>query len=277
MSYKQILVHLDHSKACESRLTIACELAQRLESRLISVFVVPDFIIPTYVEAQISNEVMESLAQQAVEEAEKKLEDYRKIASEHGVAMENHIVEGEMQQILNEHSKYVDLVIAGQHDADDADDVSAGVVDQLLIEGGTRCLVVPARGHLPAPGQRVLIAWNSSREAARAVRAALPLMANAEEVVVLSSETADEEMHTGRSHSRELSRYLDAHGIESVVSSFDQKSIGAGEAIIAQAADMRADLIVMGGYGHTRLREIILGGATRELLESTPCCLMLCH
>ena len=102
-------------------------------------------------------------------------------------------------------------------------------------------------------------------------------MANADEVLVLSSETADDEMHTGRAHSRELVRYLEAHGIESVGSSFDQKAIGAGEAIVAQAADMRADLIIMGGYGHTRFREIILGGATRELLESTPCCLMLCH
>lgn len=277
MSYKQIVLHLDNSKACESRLRAACEIAQRFDSRLVAVYVVPDFIIPTYVEAQISNEIMESISAQAIEAAEKKLDEYKAVASEYSIVPETHIVEGQLEQILIEYSRYSDLVIIGQHDSDDPDDVSAGLADQLLVEGGARCLVVPSRGQAPAPGSRVLIAWNSSRESARAVRAAMSFLVNAEEVVVLSSETANEEMFTGRSRSRELVRYLLAHDIDSVVSSFDQASIGAGEAIVAQANDMKADLIVMGGYGHTRLREVILGGATRELLDSTPACVLLSH
>ncbi len=277
MSYKQIVLHLDNSKACESRLRAACEMAQRFDSKLVGVYVVPDFIIPTYVEAQISNEIMESISAQAVEAAEEQLNGYKEIANEYGIVPENHIVEGQLEQVLIEYSRYSDLVIIGQHDPNDADDVSAGLADQLLVEGGARCMVVPARGQVPPPGNRVLIAWNSSRESARAVRAAMPFLASAEEVVVLSSETADEEMFTGRSRSRELVKYLLAHDIDSVVSSFDHASIGAGEAIVAQANDMRADLIIMGGYGHTRLREVILGGATRELLDSTPACVLLSH
>ena len=277
MSYKQIVLHLDNSKACESRLRAACEMTERFESKLVAVYVVPDFIIPTYVEAQISNEIMESISAQAVEAAEQKLNEYKEIAATLGITMESHIVEGQLEQILIEHSRYSDLVIIGQHDPDDADDVSAGLADQLLVEGGARCMVVPARGQVSPPGKRVLVAWNSSRESARAVRASLAFLADADEVVVLSSETADEEMYTGRSRSRELVKYLLAHGIDSVVSSFDHASIGAGEAIVAQANDMKADLIVMGGYGHTRLREVILGGATRELLDSTPTCVLLSH
>ena len=146
--------------------------------------------------------------------------------------------------------------------------------DRFLVEGARDGALYDV------PGKRVLLAWNASRESARALRAALPLLKTAETVVVLSSESEpdddDASVARGHPHADELARFLDAHGIETLSSGFGDDSNPA-QAILGQAADMNADLVVMGGYGHARLREIILGGVTRELLRQAPAALLLAH
>ena len=140
-------------------------------------------------------------------------------------------------------------------------------------------MVVPHSGKLKTPGKRVLLTWNASRESARALREALPMLQRADTVVVLSSEPddGDTEIARGHPHAQELARFLESHGIESVSSGIADVDLSPSEAILGQAADMDADLIVMGAYGHTRLREIILGGVTRDLLKQSPVPLLLAH
>ena len=193
--------------------------------------------------------------------------------------MESQVVEGQVIPILREHSKYADLLLLGQDQPDDPDNASYGLADALLFEGGCGCLVVPHSGKLAAPGKRVLLTWNASRESARALREAMPFLTRAESVVVLSSEPDDgnDDIARGHPHAQELSRFLESHGIDAVSSGISDPDISASDAIIGQAADMNADLIVMGAYGHARLREIILGGVTRDLLKQSSVPLLLAH
>ncbi|MDH3636065.1 MAG: universal stress protein [Gammaproteobacteria bacterium] len=279
MDFKNILIHLDHSSGCQNRLTTAFDLAKKFSAKLNGLFVVPDYVVPSYVEAQISVDLITDVTEKAIARAQEKLAEYQKLADDAGVSMQSQVVEGQVIPILREHSKYADLLMLGQDQPDDPDNASYGLADALLFEGGCACLVVPHSGKLAAPGKRVLLTWNASRESARALREAMPFLTRAESVVVLSSEPDDgnEDIARGHPHAQELSRFLESHGIEAVSSGISDPDISASDAIIGQAADMNADLIVMGAYGHARLREIILGGVTRDLLKQSSVPLLLAH
>ena len=279
MDFKNILIHLDHSSGCQNRLKTAFDLANTFDAKLNGLFVVPDYVVPSYVEAQISVDLITDVTEKAIARANEKLAEYQKLADDAGVSMESQVIEGQVIPILREHSKYADLLMLGQDQPDDPDNASYGLADALLFEGGCACLVVPHSGKLAAPGKRVLLTWNASRESARALREAMPFLTRAESVVVLSSEPDDgnDDIARGHPHAQELSRFLESHGIDAVSSGISDPDISASDAIIGQAADMNADLIVMGAYGHARLREIILGGVTRDLLKQSSVPLLLAH
>lgn len=279
MEIKNLLIHLDHSEGCANRLQTAFDIARDFDARINGLFVVPDYIVPSYVEAQISVDLISDVTEKAVARAEQTLEDYRRRAADAGVEMEARVVEGQIIPILREHSKYTDLMLLGQDQPEDPDNASYGLADALLFEGGCACMVVPHSGKLAAPGKRILLTWNASRESARALREALPFLKRADEIVVLSSEPDHEDARVARGHPHadELARFLESHGIASVSSGISDPNASPSDAIVGQAADMNADLIVMGAYGHARLREIILGGVTRDLLKLSTVPLLLAH
>ena len=277
MAIKQLLVHLDHSSGCKNRLESGFELVKRFDAQLQGIFVVPDIIIPAYVEAQISVDLMVDISEKAIARAREQVTTYQAMADDAGVTMQFQVVEGQQTPILREHSKYSDLLLLGQDNPDDPDNSSHELADDLLLEGACGCLVIPHSGDIPAPGKRILVAWNASRESARAVREAMPFLTRAEQVVVLSSEPDRSKESSEHAHAREIASYLSAHGIDSVSSGISDVDLSPAEAIMAQATEMKADLIVMGAYGHMRLREIILGGTTRELLKQVPVTLLLAH
>jgi nucleotide-binding universal stress UspA family protein len=279
MKYKNILVHLDNSNGCRNRLEAAFALTRDFEGQLTGLFVVPNYIVPSYVEAQISVDLITDVTERALARARETLAGYQKLAEKAGVTMQAEVLEGQLIPVLREHSKYADLLLLGQDDPQDPDNASYGLADALLFEGGCPCMVVPHTGKLAAPGKRVLLTWNASRESAHALREAMPLLKRAETVLVLSSEpeTGESELASGHPHAEALARLLESHGIKAVSSGISDPDLDPSDAIIDQAAEMDADLIVMGAYGHARLREIILGGVTRELLKRAPVCLMLAH
>ena len=278
MNIKSILIHLDHSANCEIRLRTAIALTQQYEASLSGLFVIQPYAIPSYVEAQVSVDVINEITESTISRAKDRVASLQQILENSGVTMQSHIVEGPMIPVLREHSKYSDLLILGQHQPDDIDDVSHGLADALLFEGGCPCLIVPYGDGKTSAMKRILLTWNASRESAHAMHQALPLLANAAEVVVLSSEpdTYDTQMANGHPHAQHLENYLDAHSIPAIFSGTGYQD-SASEAILNQAKDMDADLIVMGAYGHARLREIILGGVTRDLLKKSPVPLLLAH
>jgi nucleotide-binding universal stress UspA family protein len=279
MKYKNILVHLDNSSGCRNRLEVAFGLAKEYKAELLGLFVVPTYIMPSYVEAQISVDLINDVTEKALARARETATRYEKLAQDAGVKLKTSVFEGQTIPVLREHSKYADLLLLGQDHPEDPDNTSYGIADALLFEGACACLVVPHSGKVSAPAKRVLLTWNASREAARALREAMSLLRGAETVVVLSTEPddGDDQLATGHPHAEALQKLLESHGIESVSSGFNDLEVSASEAIIGQAAEMDADLIVMGAYGHARLREIILGGVTRELLKRAPTCLLLAH
>jgi nucleotide-binding universal stress UspA family protein len=279
MKYKNILLHLDNSSGCRNRLEVAFGLARKFNASLTGMLVVPTYVVPSYIEAQISVDVMADVTEKALARARETVSGYQQLSDKAGVTLQAEVVEGEIIPILREHSKYADLLILGQDHPEDPDNSSYGLADVLLFDGACACLVVPHSGKLATPGSRVLLTWNASRESAHALREAMPLLTSADDIVVLSSEPDDgnDTMANGHPHAQALMKLLNSHGINAISSGFGDTDLDASETIMGQAADMNADLIVMGAYGHSRLREIILGGVTRDLLKLASTCLLLAH
>jgi nucleotide-binding universal stress UspA family protein len=168
---------------------------------------------------------------------------------------------------------YADLLVLGQRDAEDpvSDELPADFLPSVLVDCGRPALVVPYAGPTAAVARTVLIAWKETREAARAVSAALPWLTRADSVqAVCYGEAADASL-------RSLQAYLKAQGVDAEVHSGGPEEGEAGERLLSVAADLNADLLVMGCYGHSRAREWVLGGATQSILKSMTLPVLMSH
>ncbi len=277
MAIKNLLVHIDHSTACDNRVKAAIELATGHEARISALFVVPDYFVPSYVEAQISADIIAEINEQAVERAREAQSKVKAQIEAAGMKVDCYIEEGNLVGILSDYARYTDLLLLGQSQTDDPDNISEGLADHLVLEGGVPCLVIPYIGTRQTLGKHVLLAWNESRESARALRDALPILQTANQVtVLLVKPKSHDEKHTAIEEKVILS-YLADHGVEARIDLCIDKHLDPGDTILAQASDNDIDLIVMGAYGHSRLREIVLGGATRHLLKEMTVPILISH
>ena len=174
-------------------------------------------------------------------------------------------------------SRYGDLVVLGQVNPEDPiSPMEEETPEFVAMHGARPVLVVPYAGHFEAPFQRILAAWDGSMEATRAITAAIPLMQEARRVTLAVYNAGREPDTHGGEPGADMALYLARHGIEVEVSS-QVTAIDVGSALLSFAADTDADLLVMGCYGHSRFREIMLGGATRTILQSMTLPVLMAH
>lgn len=194
-----------------------------------------------------------------------------------GASGEWRVAEEDAAAAATRHAHYADLAVVGQTDPENPRR-GADVAEAVLLGSGRPVLVVPYIG-ATSIGRRVLIAWNAQREAARALNDALPLMAGAEQVTVLSINPERGIGGEGDLPAADIALHLARHGVkaEAAYTRSDQEEISVGDVILSRAADLGTDLIVMGGYGHSRAREFVLGGATRTLLRQMTVPVLLSH
>jgi nucleotide-binding universal stress UspA family protein len=138
-------------------------------------------------------------------------------------------------------------------------------------------LIVPYVGEIKSFAQDILVCWNASREAARAVTDALPLLQRAKRVIVLSVDGNASPGGHGESPGSDIALYLARHGVRAEAARTGSGGLDIGSVILSRAFDYSVDLIVMGAYGHSRVREIVLGGATRSLLKSMTVPVLMSH
>jgi len=185
---------------------------------------------------------------------------------------------GDPARAIVVHARAADLVVIGQPDPGDPDTAfAASLANAAILASGRPVLVLPYVGVDGPLGQTVMVALDTSRQSARAVSDALPLLARARKVILLSITTnANEELDDA--HARQhTAAHLAAHGIDAEVRHLDLPDVPIGEMLLSQAADLGADLIVMGAYGHTRFQEIVLGGVTRTMLEAMTVPVLMSH
>lgn len=279
MSYKTILVHVDQSRHLAQRVQLAASLALADDAHLVGVAMtgISRFVY----EAGSINFQDPSLAHHLEflrGRANTALDQFEALARQHGVpSFERRLVDDEAGGGISMQARYCDLVVIGQTDLDEpSPSVMPDFPEYVLINCGRPVLIVPYAGRVaPAPA-RVLVAWDASTEAARAISGALPLLRRAARVEVVVFNAGVQGDQHGEQPGADVGLYLARHGIPVEVVQAGTE-IDTGNALLSLAADLSSELLVMGGYGHSRFREILLGGTTRTMLESMTLPVLMAH
>jgi len=278
MNYRTILVHLDHSARSPVRAALATRWARAHEGHLVAL--VPtglyDGVIPAdAIPSGMSDYIAES-ADFLRRRAEGISREFREGIERTGpLSYDVQLVDGATVDTLARHGRASDLVVLGQ--GEDASDTTVrGLAGQVLMDVGCPVLVVPSAGTFSGKVTHALVAWDGSREAAVALHAALPALRRADRVTLMSLRHPRDGQDTLPQQGPDIIQFLLRHGVQAVAQS-EVTEIGVADALLSRVSDLGADLLVMGGYSHSRLRERVLGGVTRQILAQMTVPVLIAH
>jgi len=278
MPYRSIAVHINRSSRCKERVALAASIARNFGAHLIGVAATGlAALSPAWGQGELGYYYadIERRQRAACEEAMRDFdEQVRRLALE---SFEHRLAEDEDTRAMALSARYSDLLIIGQNDEHDPTIGTGSNFDaEVVLSAGRPVIVVPYAGRFDTIGKDILVCWDASREAARAVTDALPFLTVADRVqVVVINATPSLDGH-GADPGADVASYLARHGVPVDVVQ-ERTDLDVNLAILNRAAEQGSDLIVMGGYGHSRLREILLGGVTRGILEAMTVPVLVSH
>jgi nucleotide-binding universal stress UspA family protein len=281
MPLKDILVIVDNGNSCKARVQLAATLAEQHGAHLIGLFVRNQPHVPQFIMSQLGPEVARVQQAWAGEAAKTAKAQFDAVVEKTSLSTEWRDAEGLLAEETVVHARYVDLVIVGQHE-DTGDMAAEGqdtMVDHLVLECGRPVLIVPYAGGFTTVGRRAMVAWNATREATRAANDALPLLQSADKVDVVAVNPRSGHGRDGHGPlpSADIALHLARHGVNAVAQHIEAHDTDAGTALLSWAAEQGVDLMVMGAYGRSRLRELVLGGATRHILRQMTVPVLMSH
>jgi nucleotide-binding universal stress UspA family protein len=279
VDYKTVLVDIDPSGATDGRIGFAVKLASAWQAHLVGITQtgIVRFIRDSTL-SDINLAGLTPLFEQLRQDADARAAQFDALVRQAGSSdFEHRIGDEDPGNGLATQAMYADLVVVSQRDPSGAEATRDAAVPEYVAMNAPCPVIVLPWGGTPAPGfERVLVAWNASPEAARAVRQALPFLKRAKEVEVAIVGTD----HAGGAPAPlggpEIARFLTRHGIAADVQ-YQQGGGDDGETLLGLADERGAGLLVMGCYGHSRFRELLLGGATRTILERMRLPVLMAH
>ncbi len=273
MAFKSLLVYLDNDLKCADRVTTAASLSHCLNAHLAGVYIMQTIELYAYHQTYIPMGAYESMLALANEKRDLAKTEFTKTMTAENINAEFRTTEGRFINTLDVQSRYADLLVLPQRLVGDSDFSPEFNIADILLSVACPMLVLPESDGQPSLTrlpQRVMIAWDGSRESARALRDALPLLAETKNVDVVS-------VSSNETEATDIALHIARHGIETQVHLVEGSSNDAGETLINQAMYLNSELIIMGAYGHSRMREQILGGTTRHMLENSQLPLLFSH
>jgi nucleotide-binding universal stress UspA family protein len=279
MSLKDILVHVDLSKQCKHRLDVASRLARIFNAHLSGIYAIPDALTAAVATAEYFPADFVAEQQERERERSKEARAYfEQHLSNAGIVAEWRASTGILARVIARNARYCDLAILSQ--AEHSPETGVETLElpaDVALAAGRPVLVVPSIGPPGNLGSNVLVAWNASREATRAVNDAMPLLQEAKEVTVLAVNPKRREDSHGEIPSADIALHLSRHGVKVVAAQMVAPDVEVGDIILSRASSLGANLIVSGAYGHSRLREYIFGGVTRHLLRHMTVPVLMSH
>jgi nucleotide-binding universal stress UspA family protein len=260
MAFKDILVLVDRSRSAPVRIDLATRLASQFGAHLTGLHVTGPPAIPASVRAELPQLAIEGFTRFQAQAAEAARELFLARASQPGVTVEWRHREGDPGDMVTLHARYVDLAVVGQDDPDDEQDTPRGMAQRILLGSG-----------------RPVVAWNASREATRAANDALPILERAARVTVLSINPRGGPAGHGDVPGADMALHLARHGVRAEANAIESDDVKAAEVLLSSLTDLGADLLVMGGYGRSRVRELVLGGMTRDILRAMTTPVFMSH
>jgi nucleotide-binding universal stress UspA family protein len=261
-----ILVHANNFTTWSHGVEYAAKLAAAQSAALTAVYVYPSplHMMPAYgAEALLATIVEQS--RRIEKESLAAESDFTTWAKALGVKQASWVVaEGFVPEALAHIGNWHDLLVLERNDESPWESVAD--LGSLVVRAGLPCLVVPPGASDPGTFDCIALAWNGSQEALRAIHAARPLLARAKRIVLLTGRRRDPLSEIGWRPAFDILSYLSRHGITPEQREISADETDAGAALLAAAAALHADLLVMGAYGRNRFSEWIFGGATRHVL-----------
>ena len=270
---RSVLLHLDAAPSSAARLAFARKLALRHEAALCAMFVASPPQRPVALAFSESPAALFQPLDFAAMERAKSAFDDALAAGGHAMRWLEQSGADPVDAFCRQ-ALYADLLLLAQHDPAVAEGAPPGFIEAVLIGTGKPALITPFAGGHESVGRDVLIGWNATPQAARAVTAALPWLHAAHRVHVL--ESTSEAARRGTDE-LDIAQYLQCHGIVPALHRHSASPADAGEALLSFASEVDADLLVMGCYGHSRARELVLGGASRTVLRTMTLPVLMAH
>lgn len=280
---KDVMVHLDGTPSDDDRLQDAESLASASQAHLTGLFTnpLPDFATLIPIDGGVlAADVIAKLEDDARRQGDTA---HQRLVVRFGrldVPNEIRRLDGTPGQLLGpaaSEARWADLFVVSRPYGRNGDSQWEGLFEAVLFESGRGVLVVPPGRRSRDGIRRVLVCWKDTREAARAVAEATPILEKAARTVILLVDPEPAATDGKSEPAADLAKHLDRHGAQVEVVVIESQSRSVSEIILEQAARISADLVVMGGYGHSRAREWILGGVTRNLLSSSRFPLLMAH
>ncbi len=280
MSVGTILVSLNDVERASHLLDIASVLADRHDSHVIGLYVIPAVYIHPGISAHLAADVTDMGRRFFQDRASTVKQLFEDQMNKQGFKGEWREVDGMSHLVSSaviEHGRQADVIIASQGGAASNNGCEADFAEHLVLDAGRPVLFIPNVGKFETVAQNVIFGWNATRESARAAFDAVPLMKDGAKahVVWVDSKLRD---HDGAAlPGAELSTALSRHGFRAISEPTSAPDIDAADALLNRVSDVGADMLVMGAYGHSRVREMVFGGATRKVLDQMTVPVLMSH
>lgn len=288
---RRLLVHVGDNDLDEALVRFAARLAAPHDAGLQALHAVEPFSLGAYLSPEAAMTAAEVNQQLVRERSARARERVHRASQAAGRAVDFRVPGGNPLQALMAHTRTSDLALALAPGARDDDGLTPRFASQLVVGSGCPVLFVPQAALEAACGTRILVAWSDTRESARALRDALPLLRGAQAVEVLRFGPERAERADRAEPLDAVTGYLGAHGVSAQCTVRSLREVpfaermlvpnavdaSVAELLLSHAADTNADLVVMGGYGHPRAYELVLGGVTRTMLKSMTVPVLMSH
>ena len=278
MIIKDIVVNLSVAEGGSYAGDYAVSVAAALDAHVTGIAFAYDPIVPVASTGYIPPEVIETQQRDSEEAAKAAMSRFSAAADRAGVTAEPTMLAASFAgagEQFGQIARRFDLAIVGQAEPDRGGSVEELIAESVLFESGRPVIMVPYIQKAPLKLDRVMACWDGSRQAARAIADAMPLLERAGlvEVVIVTNERGKKDEIPGA----DMGQHLARHGLKVDIKRISEGSIDIADALLSHAADFSADFVVMGGYGHSRLREFVLGGVTRNILRSMTAPVLMSH
>ena len=275
MAKLDVLIHLRRTDTLTHAVRLGFSIAERLDAWTTGMHVVAiapaAFASPEAVALQVHE------ADEMVDEAKAREAWWHEQLAAHRLQGEWQVSQGDTVEVLCHAARWTDLVVVERPQLNPDAPTGWGLVSRTVFGSSAPVVVVPDSCTIERAGTRIVVAWNASREAIRAIRGALPLLQRADAVVVLEGEPVENPFGLRHLPKLDLRAWLARHDVKAEFRAFKPPSKERGTALLEAARAAGADLIVMGAWGHSRITELVLGGTTRFLFQSSDLPLLVAH
>ncbi len=275
----RIAVHLNNDNNCERRIDVALKLAAQHEAQIVGIYPNEAISGTSFTDNVVPQDMRTELNARATKFREKTIELFTNKASEAGIKFEVRNPRGGQEEALALHARFCDLLVMSKADrSDSGGTMLLNLPESVVMAAGRPVLMVPVVGNINSIGERILYCWDQKREAARAFNDARPFLGLCKELHILEVNQNISHMEKSDIQPNDFANYCISLGYTKPnIHIKTTDNIGVGHIILNTAADNACDLIVMGAYGHSRMRQWIMGGATRTLMSTMTTPVLLSH